>query len=201
MSFRKTSASHRLFLQRIQDEGPKPRSLFDHSAAGHQTVLERKRWRVGSNGWLRVTKRTISQQAGDRQISKLFFSVIWRTLGASAYQPTADFRLPIRCRCGLIGFEFFQLQLKLFDLPFHLLRVPAELHRSQLSDQQLQPFDLLLCESSSACCKQIMAFSAAGSRVSRSGNRKGISRMPVVCHVPRCKKNAQKCVNARESHT
>ena len=47
-----------------------------------------------------------------------------------------------RCKLGLAGFELFQLEFKLLDLPFHLLRAASELHASQLRDQQLHPLDL-----------------------------------------------------------
>jgi len=38
--------------------------------------------------------------------------------------------------------QFIQPQLKLLDLPGHLLRPTPELHSPQLGDQQLQVLDL-----------------------------------------------------------
>ena len=45
---------------------------------------------------------------------------------------------------GAVGFQVFQLQLKLFDLPLDLLRLASELHALQLGDQQLQVLDLVV---------------------------------------------------------
>ena len=45
---------------------------------------------------------------------------------------------------GAVCFEVFELQLKLFNLPFDLLRLASELHTPQLGDQQFQVFDLMI---------------------------------------------------------
>src|SRR5450755_1131083 len=49
-----------------------------------------------------------------------------------------------RCLLAAVGFQFFQLQLKLFDLPLDLLRAAPELHALQLGDEQRQMLDLML---------------------------------------------------------
>ena len=51
--------------------------------------------------------------------------------------------------CWLLAFgathlQFFQFQLKLFDLALDLLRLASELHPLQLGDQQLQVFNLMV---------------------------------------------------------
>src|SRR5260370_17168100 len=45
---------------------------------------------------------------------------------------------------GPVGFELFELEFELFDLPLDLLRAAPELHAPQLGDQQLQMLDLAL---------------------------------------------------------
>ena len=42
-----------------------------------------------------------------------------------------------------VGFQLFELQLKLLDLALDLLRLAPELHASQLGDEQLQMLDLM----------------------------------------------------------
>ena len=69
-----------------------------------------------------------------------------------------------RCLLGAVRFQFFQLQLQLFDLPLDLLRLAPELHPLQLGDQQLQVLDLLLARETStvsSCCARIIALNAS----------------------------------------
>ena len=49
-----------------------------------------------------------------------------------------------RCALCAVGFQFFQLQLKLLDLPLDLLRPAPELHALQLGDEQFQVLDLVI---------------------------------------------------------
>ena len=54
-----------------------------------------------------------------------------------------------------VGFQLFQLQLKLLDLPLDLLRAASELHALQLGDEQRQMLDLVLRERvSCSCCSE-----------------------------------------------
>ena len=84
--------------------------------------------------------------------------------------------------CGLLRLQFFQLKLKLFQLPRQLLALAAEDHPPVLLDDQLQMFDQLLRPT---CAVQLLpaitsAFNASISSVSRFGNRAEITT--AVCH-------------------
>src|SRR5271170_7352065 len=73
--------------------------------------------------------------------------IFWQRLARSTRpRPGCSPRRTWLCRfgCSLLCLQFFQLELKLFQLPLQLLALAAEDHPPVLLDNQLQMFDPLI---------------------------------------------------------
>jgi hypothetical protein len=97
----------------------------------------------------------------------------------------------------LAGFQLFEPQLELFDLPGHALRGAAKLHPPQLGDLELQLFDLQGAQLDSEPCR--LQFCSCFHQFTLAGQGKSPQRIRVGGQIGRGQRHTLSLSNATAS--